>query len=523
MMLVRKTLLPIDMAAWRGRFVGLAALILLPAEPAIAQAGPAEADRGAPERFRLTASRSLDGIVALNGVAPNGTSRQRFLRAAGLAPPTDGGDIDAWLAGLDGIRLDPASGEADWPATAYRALRAFSLLEAGRLSIAGEAVSLEGRAQDAAALDRIDALLAPDWFAAVWVDPEPPGLTLELSPRGRLRAEGILPPGLERGVLADALPGLSLPGSGDGVIADAAEADLSLAPDVAPLPKAAPAGSRIAEAAEPFEQRAASVATPAESAVWRAVLEALPIALPRMATGRITLAPRSIAIEGRLRRGFSAADTRAALRSALRSATGAPGISPAAGESGTEPDDPELAIANAPDGAWLIRLDLTDAPPPARLTIAFADGAVSLAGILPEGFDADTALVRSGGALRAGLTSGGAGDPFLWRGIVDALGALRGAFAAVEGTVTGERIDLTGTLLPGYDPADVRTFLETRLTDRGPVPDLELSLTAAPSSEGTERVNLLSGSRERFANGAWTAIAEPLSPNDIPNGAAADQ
>ncbi|MEL6481772.1 MAG: hypothetical protein AAFQ75_10005, partial [Pseudomonadota bacterium] len=214
MMLACDPLLPVRLTTWLGRCVGLAALVLLPSGPALAQAGPAAADRGAPETFRLTASRSLDGVVALNGVAPDGTSRQRFLRAAGLTPPTDGGDIDAWLAGLDGIQLDPSSAEANWPATAYRALRAFSLLEAGRLSVTAEAVSLEGRAVDAAALDRIDALLAPDWFAAVWVDPEPPGLTLQLSRKGSLRAEGILPPGLDRNVLADALPGLSLPGSG---------------------------------------------------------------------------------------------------------------------------------------------------------------------------------------------------------------------------------------------------------------------------------------------------------------------
>ncbi|MEL6575435.1 MAG: hypothetical protein AAFQ81_06040, partial [Pseudomonadota bacterium] len=215
------------------------------------------------------------------------------------------------------------------------------------------------------------------------------------------------------------------------------------------------------------------------------------------------------ALEGRLRQGFSAADTRAALRSALRSATGAPSTAGSGSGEAEGGAPPALEIANAPDGTWLIRLDLTDAPPPARLTIAFADGAVSLAGILPEGFDADTALVRGGGALRAGLTSGGKGDPFLWRSIVDALGALRAAIDTMEGTATAERIALTGTLRPGYDDAQVSAFLAARLAESDTVPSIELSLTETAASEGAERVDLLSGRRERLTGGAWSVIAPP--------------
>ncbi|MEO0958881.1 MAG: hypothetical protein AAFY66_10530 [Pseudomonadota bacterium] len=476
--------------------------MLLHGGTAAAQANADAASEG--EAPSLTASRSLDGSVSLSGVVPDGASRQRFLRAAGLEPPTDGGSIEAWLAGLDGLRLDPSADNADWTASAYRALRAFSLLEAGRLSVTGVAVSLEGRARDADALDRIEALLSPDWFAAVWVDPEPPGLTLSLSESGKIRAEGVLPPGLARSALAEALPGLSLPGRGDGVLTGTADADAALAPSVAPRPPTAPDRAALAEEPRTFERQAASVATPAEAAVWSAVLNALPIALPRMQTGRILLAPRSIAIEGRLRRGFSAADTRAALRSALRGATGAPIVAPDAAGPSDDDAAEETLLAAAPDGAWLIRLDLTDAPPLSRLTVAFADGSLSFAGIRPDGFDADTALIRGGGALRAGLTSGGAGDPFLWREIVDALADLRVAIATLEGVATAEEIVLSGTLYPGYNQADIAEFLKLRLSAAGAEPAIALDLTETPAAEGTERIDLISGSVERFGAEGWT-------------------
>ncbi|MEM6679779.1 MAG: hypothetical protein AAF675_18095, partial [Pseudomonadota bacterium] len=42
--------------------------------------------------YRMAASRAQDGVVRLRGHAPDGTTRQRLMRAAGLVPPTDGGD-----------------------------------------------------------------------------------------------------------------------------------------------------------------------------------------------------------------------------------------------------------------------------------------------------------------------------------------------------------------------------------------------------------------------------------------------
>lgn len=493
--------------------------MLLPVSWTAAETG-SDASR---EAYRLSASRSADGVITLFGTAPDMTSQQRLLRAAGLTPPAEGGDETAWRGGIHGLAVDSAAPAEPTPGLAHRALRAFSLLEAGRLSIADTSVSLEGRARDATALERLEGLLDPEWFAAVWVDAEPPGLVLSIDERGRLTAEGVLPPGLERAVLADALPGLSLPERGGGLLleGDQGGEEAALAPERAPRPTAAPAVGRAAppSAAVPFVVAAAPLSTPAESAVWRSVLAALPIALPRMERGTIALGPRRIEIEGRLRPGFSAADIRAALRAALRGATNsADTLAPGTG-------DAEISLPTAltapPDAAWQIRLDLIDAPPPARLTIAFADGTLSLAGILPEGLDAETALIRGGGARRAGLTSGGRGDPFLWREIVDAMAALREVLIAAEGQATSERIALAGTLRPGQDAATVEAFLAAQLAGVGEAPVLELALTETPAAEGDERTDLATGGRERLTSAGWAPVP-PAAPRGEDKTPAAD-
>ncbi|MEM7529344.1 MAG: hypothetical protein AAF416_17015 [Pseudomonadota bacterium] len=467
---------------WQGwrRLAPVAAALPLIAMAALGRAEPAALPSKPPsEPYRLTATRSLDGAVTLQGAAPDRATRQRFLRAAGLVPPTEGGEAKTWTGALVGLALRDDAPDDMWTGRAHRALRAFALLSAGRLSLIDKAVVLEGRARSAEALDRIGSLVEPDWQASIWVAPAPPQLMIEIAPGGRVSGIGILPPGLERADLEAVVPGLEISAGGTAMV-EGEETTDPLAPERAPMPKRADRSAAEDASTLAFQSQATRLATPAASKTWRQVMAALPLALPRIDQGRITLGPRRVTLSGRLKRGFSAADTRAALRTALRLATGG-AVAETAMSRGNEGADNQAQTAEH----WQFQIDLADAPPLSRLTIAFADGRLSLAGILPEGLDAETALVRGGGAERAGLTSGGAGDPGQWRRILDALAAVRDGIASAEGEATAERLMLAGRLQAGWTKAEVQARIADALgTPAGqpPPPTLELSLIEAGSS-----------------------------------------
>ncbi|MDT8344288.1 MAG: hypothetical protein RQ752_07620, partial [Thermohalobaculum sp.] len=298
----------------------------------------------------------------------------------------------------------------DWPQLVERGLGALASLESGVFEVAGIAARLAGIAATpeaaAAVARRAGGGIALDIAVA---DPMP-AARLEIGIAGPQAAPRLigarLPGGLDRAALTRALPELDMSGA------------------------AIETGGR------------------GQAKDWEGAIAVIAVALPRLATGRIAVEDRQLAIDGRLRTGFSSA----AARDALRQAAGA---------------------------AWQLVLALDEAPLPADITLRHGAGGTVVDGILPDGIAPEAALLRLGGAAGAGLTSGGAGDPAAWRRVLDALAALRMAFEAFQARVTEGRVEIAGTLAPGASAAAVADSLKDRI---GAGWAIDMAASAAPEA-----------------------------------------
>lgn len=278
-----------------------------------------------------------------------------------------------------------------WPALVEAALDALTEAESGTLDIANGEVALTASLSDNGAHRRMVEKLQPGWTVDLSVlDTAPdPELVLSVAPDGALSARGRLPAALGDGALAEMLgpvdtsAGLAFDGFGN---------------------------------ARP----------------WRDALDALAIAVPRMARGEVLVEDTLARFEGALQPGFSAADLAAALRTTL-----------------------------GPD--WEIEIALDEAPPPSHLDIIRTVDGVDIDGILPQGVTAEELLAPLGEADASDVTMGGRGDPQAWerkiRLVAEALQGLETGLARIE----GQSVAVSGTLAPGHDAAEIAADLESRL------------------------------------------------------------
>ena len=273
--------------------------------------------------------------------------------------------------------------------------------------------------------------------AALAADPAPPHLALELGTDGVLAATGTLPPGVSPEALRAALPGVDVSG-----IADAA---------TGPAWQVAPA------------------------------LEALSIVLPRFRTAEVRLSASTLAIEGTLNSGLSAAGVQAALRAAL-----GPG--------------------------WQLDLQLSETAPAAELVVSRAGEDIAASGLLPHGLDPPEALkLLDPAAAGLGLAAGGEGNPQDWSAALSALGGMLDHFASARARVATGEVAIEGVLRPGYPRAAVADRIEAALPEGWRV---VLEARETPPSEGDRRVSLDSGMAESFRRGYWLPeVSFPVSPD----------
>jgi OmpA-OmpF porin, OOP family len=253
-----------------------------------------------------------------------------------------------------------------------------------------------------------------------------PEILLTLGADGALTATGPLPQGLSPEALSAALPGVNLAG----------------------IDQAGPAQA------------------------WEAGpgLEALSIVLPRFRTATVRLGDRTLAIEGELESGLSAAGAQAALRAAL-------------------------------GAGWHLDLALTETAPPAELVLSQTGEGVAVSGLLPDELSPPEALELIGTpASDFGLAGGGAGGTPGWSGALAALGETLDLFVSATGRVTAGEVAVQGVLRPGYPSDTVADRLDARLPDGWMA---RLAAEETTPSEGDRRVSLDTGEPESFRRGFW--------------------
>lgn len=279
-----------------------------------------------------------------------------------------------------------------------------------------------------AALATSLALPAGPGLAADGLETAGTGMALALGADGALTVTGALPHGLSPDDVAAALPGS----------------------DVSGIDRTAPA----------------------TAAPWQAepALEALSIVLPRFRTATAWLGQNSLAVEGTLNSGLSAAGVEAALRAAL----------------GT---------------GWRLDLRVTESAPVAEVVIARTDEGLVVRGLLPKGLDPAEALTLLGQpAGDGGLASGGESDAPDWSAALSALGETLDFFAAATTRVTPGQLAIGGVLRPGYPRDAVAGRLVARLP---PGWSARLDAIETPPDEGDRRVSIETGLPESFRRGYW--------------------
>lgn len=255
------------------------------------------------------------------------------------------------------------------------------------------------------------------------------GLRLAVEAGGAVSASGRLPEGLSRAELAGLLPGARLEG------------------DLSP-------------------------AAPGDADGWRRALEALQVALPRIARAEIVLRDGLLRIEGRLQEGFALRETRPALRAAL-----GPG--------------------------WRLEAALAEAPPPAGASFAIGEESLRLEGMLPAGLSARQALATAGDGAEGALATGGRGNSAEWSEALGALGRLARLYERAEGRIGMAALAVDGRLAPGQDPDEIASWLADTLGEGW---QIEVSGEARAAGPGARRVSPRTGETERLAHGRWLPV-----------------
>ena len=392
--------------------------------------GTWQADIRQPIAYAFTAMKTPDGAVIVGGSAPDAETRDALVGAA--AKLTD-------LPVEGSIELAGGSPPPGWAGMVDRGIEALGRTADGLLTVTGTEVSLSGNVGSEEERAALMALLEPGWkseIAIVEPGPPPPELALDYHSEGGLTANGLVPAGVQPETLAALLPG----------------ADLGRV-------RQSELGAR---------------------ADWESAVEALSIVLPRFRQAGARLRDGRLAMQGELKRGFSAGGTRATLLAALGS-------------------------------GWRLELDLTETEPLAELVFTRTGNSLALSGLLPARLDPGEAIaLLGGGATGDGLAGGGAGDAADWSQIIDALGEIVGLFENARGRVADQEVVIAGVLRPGYAADAVAGRLAAAVPE-GWTTSLDAEET--PASEGDRRTGLDTGAPEVFRRGFWLPELDfPVSP-----------
>lgn len=203
---------------------------------------------------------------------------------------------------------------------------------------------------------------------------------------------------------------------------------------------------------------------------WSNAAEALNIVLPRMVTAEARIGTRDLAIKGTLRRELSEAGAVAAVETVM-------------------PDD------------WELDLALEESAPLAGLIFSKRGDEMVLSGVLPDGLSEQDALELLGdNASGEALASAGQGDPESWRSVIAGLASGLEPFTDATGELSGDSVNITGALKPGYTANQVQTWMSETMADGW---EIGLSADETPASEGDSRENLYTGDTETFRSGYW--------------------
>ena len=374
--------------------------------------------------------KTADGALVLEGHAPDDAQAQTLVAAVQALsdePLTGGLEIARGMPG------------PDWPDLVKRGLGVLDRAESGLLEVSGNTVSLNVEVdtlEDEAALASV---LDPTWASQITVLNPPPSsdITLILVEGGALSASGRLPEALKPDDLTAALPDL-VPGA--------------FATDEPGLP-----------------------------VDWVPALEGLNIVLPRFQTAKVRLLDKTMTVTGKLKRGFSAQGSAAALRSVL----------------GRD---------------WALDLDISESAPLAEVILSKRGPEIALSGVLPMGLEPGAAIGIFGPeAGGEGLTGGGEGESDAWRQTLTSTSKAMRFFSDATGRVANGKLELDGTLLPGYGANPVQEWLGARLPD-GWTAGLSAQETAP--SEDDARISLTTGETELFRRGFWLPqVSFPVSGN----------
>jgi OmpA-OmpF porin, OOP family len=206
-----------------------------------------------------------------------------------------------------------------------------------------------------------------------------------------------------------------------------------------------------------------------DPAAWRAALDALHVALPRIESARIVVCDRRISVAGRIREGFALRETRPALRAALGS-------------------------------DWALEIALEEARVPSALAFALEGGAVWLTGILPHGLAVRQAMATIGVPADGPVTTGGAGDSARWSHALGVLGRLASVYESGAGRITPQGFEVDGRLAPGQRRDEVADWLGGALGEGFAVRVTGEEREAEP---GARRTAPLTGETERLIAGRW--------------------
>lgn len=203
---------------------------------------------------------------------------------------------------------------------------------------------------------------------------------------------------------------------------------------------------------------------------WEAALEALNIALPRIAVAEIRLRPGILALRGRLKPGVSRKEVRPALRAAL-----------------------------GPD--WRLDFDLSEVPPEAEIAFEHDAGGTRLSGLLPAGISPRQALTALGGARDDGLAGGAGGAPGAWARAFAVLDTVLRGYHRARGTLSAPGgLAVEGRLAPGQERAALADWA------RGALPGgwtVRLEGRGAPAAEGATRFDPATRRTETLRGGRW--------------------
>ncbi len=219
---------------------------------------------------------------------------------------------------------------------------------------------------------------------------------------------------------------------------------------------------------------------------WARALDALTVILPRLAEGNVLITPARLDVSGRLRPGFSAEDTRSAVRLTL-------------GEN------------------WETRLDIAEAPPAPEFAVTWTSEGAVASGILPDELEPEEALALLPGPgegveiTGGGLTGGGAGDPAVWRAALELVGRLLPAFRHADVRLSGAGLTVEGALAPGHDAERIERWLAERFADRladrlGGELAVTIEPAEAPAAEGDTLRDPVTGETRRLVRGHWLPV-----------------